>query len=323
MTPQTKRALVTGAAGFIGSHLVDRLLADGYEVHGVDSFDDFYDPRIKHRNLEAARTSNRFELHEADIRDAEAVHRIWNQGPFHVLVHLAARAGVRPSIEQPRLYYDVNINGTLNMLECCRRHPETHVIFASSSSVYGNQRKVPFSEDDSVDNPISPYAASKKAGELLCHTYNYLYKIRITCLRFFTVYGPRIRPDLAIGKFIRMVSQGEAIPIFGDGSALRDFTYIDDIIDGVLAAIHRPKGFAIYNLGGAHPVTVSELVEQIERILGKKAKRTHLPTQAGDVDNTHADIRLARAELGFNPQVQFETGLLRVVEWHRAEKKGS
>jgi UDP-glucuronate 4-epimerase len=309
--------VVTGSAGFIGSHLVERLLADGHVVHGVDTFDDFYDPRIKRDNLAAALEHDRFTLHEGDIRDEAAMRAVWAHGPFDSLVHLAARAGVRPSLENPRLYYDVNLNGTVNLLEICRENPDTTVVFASSSSVYGNQRKVPFSEDDPVDHPISPYAASKKAGELLCHAYHDLYKTHITCLRFFTVYGPRVRPDLAIGKFTRMIDHGETLPIFGDGTARRDFTYIDDIVAGVVAAIERPKGYAVYNLGESEPVVLSRLIELIADAVGKQAVLEHLPQQPGDVDQTYADITRARAELGYNPKTKIEDGIAKVVAWYR------
>ena len=232
------RALVTGAAGFIGSHLCERLLGDGWSVAGVDNFDDFYDPQIKRRNISECLTDKNFHFIEADIRDGAAVDEAVVDN-VQVIVHLAAKAGVRPSIAGPLLYADVNVNGTMVLLEAAKKYKVDKFIFASSSSVYGNNEKVPFSEDDNVDFPISPYAATKKAGELICHTYHHLHEMSITCLRFFTVYGPRQRPDLAIHKFARLIERGRPIPVYGDGSMMRDFTYIDDIIDGTVAAINR------------------------------------------------------------------------------------
>ncbi|MHC4527784.1 MAG: NAD-dependent epimerase/dehydratase family protein, partial [Planctomycetota bacterium] len=247
------KALVTGAAGFIGSHLTERLLADGWSVVGLDNFDDFYDPQIKRGNIRAALENKAFTLIEADIRDGAVMDEALGQG-IDVVVHLAAKAGVRPSIEQPVLYTDVNVKGTMVVLESAREHGTNKMVFGSSSSVYGNNEKVPFSEDDNVDFPISPYAATKKACELICHTYHHLYGIDITCLRFFTVYGPRQRPDLAIHKFARLIEQGKPIPVYGDGSMMRDFTYIDDIINGTLAAMEKCAGFNIYNLGESRPI---------------------------------------------------------------------
>jgi len=251
------KALVTGAAGFIGSHLCERLLAAGWSVTAVDSFDDFYDPDMKRRNIDGCVKNTGFRLVEADIRDADAM--VAAAGNADIIVHLAARAGVRPSIERPLLYADVNINGTLVLLETAKKCGIKKFIFASSSSVYGNNKKVPFSEDDNVDFPISPYAATKKACELLCHTYCRLYGISITALRYFTVYGPRQRPDLAIHKFARLIEQAKPIPVYGDGTAMRDFTYIDDIINGTVASIEKCNGYHIYNLGRCEPITVMTL----------------------------------------------------------------
>jgi UDP-glucuronate 4-epimerase len=232
-----------------------------------------------------------------------------------VIVHLAAKAGVRPSIEQPMLYADVNINGTMVLLEAARKNNILKFIFASSSSVYGNNKKVPFSEDDNVDFPISPYAATKKACELLCHTYHHLFGISITCLRFFTVYGPRQRPDLAIHKFTRLIDQGQSVPVYGDGSMMRDFTYIDDIINGTTAAIDRCDGYNIYNLGECQPIAVNDLVSEIEKALGKKAVIEHLPLQPGDVELTFADVTRAAEKLGYSPSTDIQTGLSRFVTW--------
>lgn len=310
------KTVVTGAAGFIGSHLTERLLDKGCEVVGIDSFDTFYSPQIKRRNIARALQNPRFRLVEADIRDRAAMEQAIGDD-VDAIVHLAARAGVRPSIEQPALYSDVNINGTVALLEIARQRQIGKFVFASSSSVYGNNKKVPFSESDNVDFPISPYAATKKAGELICHTYHHLYDIGMTCLRFFTVYGPRQRPDLAIHKFARLIEAGEPIPVFGDGTMRRDFTYIDDIINGVVAAMDKCAGYNIYNLGESRPICVSDLIAEIEKALGKTAIRNHLPTQPGDVDQTYADVAKAQRELSYNPATHIATGLARFVEWFR------
>lgn len=309
-------AVVTGAAGFIGSHISERLLSGGWQVTGVDSFDAFYDPVIKRRNLEECLKNGRFALVEADIRDRPAMEQALGGG-VDVVIHLAARAGVRPSIEDPLLYQDVNVTGTCVLLEAARTFKIPRFVFASSSSVYGNNRKVPFSESDNVDFPISPYAATKKAGELLCHTYHHLFGISITCLRFFTVYGPRQRPDLAIHKFARLIEAGRPIPVFGDGSMMRDHTYIDDIVAGVVAAVERCDGYRIYNLGNSNPVSLSDLIAAIENALGKRAMIDRLPTQPGDVERTYADIELARRELGYIPQTDLGKGLAAFVKWMR------
>jgi len=312
--------LVTGAAGFIGSHLAERLLADGHAVTAVDNFDEFYDPRIKRRNISRCTENDKFRLIEADIRDADAMEKVVADG-IDVIVHLAAKAGVRPSIAQPLLYADVNVNGTMVLLEAAAKHNIKKFIFASSSSVYGNNKKVPFSEDDNVDFPISPYAATKKAGELICHTYHHLHAIDITCLRFFTVYGPRQRPDLAIYKFACLIENGKPIPVFGDGTMMRDFTYIDDIIDGVVAAIGKCAGFNIYNLGESRPITVNDLTRKIEEALGKKAVREFLPAQPGDVERTYADVTKAVGQLGYNPRTTIEDGLAKFVQWFRRDSR--
>lgn len=314
-SPDIQTVAVTGAAGFIGSHLCEALLADGRQVVGLDNFDSFYDPAIKHRNLAGCLSQPGFSLIEGDVRDGEAVDRL--MGGVDCVVHLAARAGVRPSIENPLLYQDVNVGGTATLLEAARRHAVRRFIFASSSSVYGNNEKVPFAETDNVDHPISPYAATKRAGELLCHTYHHLFDLSVTCLRFFTVYGARQRPDLAIHKFTRLIEAGEPIPVFGDGSMMRDHTYIDDIIAGVRAAIARCDGFRIYNLGESEPVALSDLVAAIERALGKKAIIERRPQPPGDVDRTYADVSRAREELGYRPQTRLGEGLKRFVAWFR------
>lgn len=312
------KAVVTGAAGFIGSHLTERLLRDGYTVVGIDNFDAFYDPQIKRRNLAGSLKHPHFTLAEADIRDKAAMDEAIAED-VDVIVHLAARAGVRPSIEQPALYTDVNINGTVGLLEIARERKVKKFVFASSSSVYGNNKKVPFSEADNVDLPISPYAATKKAGELICHTYHHLYGIGMTCLRFFTVYGPRQRPDLAIHKFARLIEDGRPIPIYGDGTMRRDFTYIDDIIHGVVAAIDKCVGYEIYNLGESRPISVSDLVAEIEKALGKQAAKDYFPIQPGDVDQTYANVAKAQRDLGYDPATHIATGLTEFVRWLREQ----
>jgi UDP-glucuronate 4-epimerase len=312
-----KKALVTGAAGFIGSHLCERLLRDGWGVVGLDNFDDFYATDIKRDNIKNCQANDDFKLIEGDIRDSDCVDSIVEEGSFDIIVHLAAKAGVRPSIEDPVSYQDVNINGTVVMLEAAKKFGTSKFVFASSSSVYGNNKKVPFCESDNVDFPISPYAATKKAGELICHTYHHLYDIDMTCLRFFTVYGPRQRPDLAIHKFAKLIEQGNPIPVFGDGSMRRDFTYIDDIIDGVTAAMDKCSGYEIYNLGESRPVRLDKLIEQIEIALGRKAVINRLPEQPGDVKQTYADVSKAEKQLGYSPNTLLEDGLREFVKWLR------
>jgi UDP-glucuronate 4-epimerase len=314
---QEHKVLITGAAGFIGSHLCERLLGEGLVVVGIDNFDDFYDPKIKHRNISTCLNNKNFRLIEADIRDRNAMEEA-AEG-IEMIVHLAARAGVRPSIAQPLLYSDVNINGTMVLLEAANKHKVGKFVFGSSSSVYGNNKKVPFSEDDSVDFPISPYAATKKACELICHTYHHLYGINITCLRFFTVYGPRQRPDLAIHKFSKLIEQDKPIPVYGEGSMMRDFTYIDDIIEGTIAAMNKCEGFNIYNLGESEPITVNDLISEIEKALDKTAIREYLPLQPGDVNRTFADITKATKELGYNPSTPIPDGLAKFTTWLRQE----
>jgi len=312
------KALITGAAGFIGSHLCERLLADDWGVVGVDNFDDYYDPQIKRRNINNCLKNKNFVLIEADIRDSDAMDKVIG-GDVQIIVHLAAMAGVRPSIAQPLLYADVNVNGTMVLLELAKKYRIDKFIFGSSSSVYGNNKKVPFSEDDNVDFPISPYAATKKAGELICHTYHHLYGMSVTCLRFFTVYGPRQRPDLAIHKFAKLIEQNKPIPVYGDGTMMRDFTYIDDIVNGIVAAMNRCDGFNIYNLGESQPITVNELITEIEKSLGRKATRQYQPHQPGDVERTYADITKSVRELGYNPETSIQAGLASFTAWLRKQ----
>ena len=316
-----KRILVTGGAGFIGSHLVDRLLTTNVEqLTVVDDFNDFYNPEIKRDNIRHHLKDTRYELAEVDIRDQKALNQALANKQFDCVVHLAARAGVRPSLTQPQLYNETNVAGTLNLLEFARQHDIKQFVFGSSSSVYGINAKVPFSEDDPIRQPISPYAATKGAGELLCHTYSHLYGIRCICLRFFTVYGPRQRPDLAIHKFARLISEGKPIPVFGDGTTRRDYTYVDDIIDGVVAAISYDKSdYEVINLGESRTVELRELIALLEKELEAHAIIDRQPPQPGDVPQTYADITRARALLGYNPQTQIEEGLHRFVDWFRGK----
>jgi len=314
-----KNLLVTGGAGFIGSHLVDRLLSTNVDqITVVDDFNDFYQPEIKRENIRKHHKDPRYKLVEADIRDNSALQTVFNQNRFDCIVHLAARAGVRPSLKEPQIYSETNINGTLNLLELARHHGIRQFVFGSSSSVYGINAKVPFSEDDPIRQPISPYAATKAAGELLCHTYAHLYGLRCICLRFFTVYGPRQRPDLAIHKFAKLISQHKPIPVFGDGATRRDYTYVDDIIDGVMAAIAYDRSdYEVFNLGESRTVELNELIALLEKELGIKAILDRQPAQPGDMPQTFADISKARALLGYNPQTQIEDGLHRFVKWFR------
>jgi UDP-glucuronate 4-epimerase len=303
------KIFVTGAAGFIGSNLIDNLLSKKFEVMGIDNFDPFYNRKIKESNISAALENKRFHFREGDIRDSEFIKKCFAEFSPDKVIHLAAKAGVRPSINNPAEYFDVNVNGTLVLLEAMKGAGVTNLVFASSSSVYGNNPKVPFAETDYVDNPISPYAASKKAGELLCHTYNHLYGINIFCLRFFTVYGNRQRPDLAINKFAKAILKGEEILLFGDGSSSRDYTYIDDIVAGICSAAENLKGYEIINLGGSKPVSLLKLVNQIEECTGKKAIVKFNPMQEGDVNRTYADISKAKKILNYSPSVDIRTGL--------------
>lgn len=318
-----RNILITGGAGFIGSHLVDRLLSEGdWQVSVVDDFNDFYDPAIKRANVGVHETNPNYHLFKADIRDKATLEKIFKENEFHCIVHLAARAGVRPSLDQPLLYTETNIQGTLNLLELARASGVKQFVFGSSSSVYGINARVPFREDDSIRQPISPYAATKAAGELLCHTYSHLYDMHCVCLRFFTVYGPRQRPDLAIYKFARLMSEAKPIPVFGDGTTRRDYTFIDDTISGVRAAMDYVAdstngNHEVINLGESRTVALRELIALLEKELGTTANIDRQPLQPGDVPQTYADITKARRLLGYNPQTQIEEGLHQFVEWFR------
>ena len=317
----SKNILITGGAGFIGSHLAETLIAEGgWKISVIDDLNDFYSPEIKRRNLQALLVDPAFEFFEADIRDNAQLSEIFAQNKFDVIVHLAARAGVRPSLKEPRLYAETNINGTLNLLELARDHDIRQFVFGSSSSVYGINEKVPFSEDDPIRNPISPYASTKAAGELICHTYSHLFDIRTVCLRFFTVYGARQRPDLAIHKFTRLISEGKPIQMFGDGTTRRDYTYVDDIIQGVRAAIdYTGSMHEVFNLGESETTELRRLIELIEDSLGKKAEIDRRPMQPGDVPITFADISKARRLLGYDPHTKIEEGIPKFVEWFTSQ----
>ena len=317
-----KSILVTGGAGFIGSHLVDRLLSEGdWRISVVDDFNDFYSPSIKRENIREHLANQRYQLVEADIRNSASLEKAFAETHFDCIVHLAARAGVRPSLKEPRLYVETNVNGTLNVLEMARRHGVKQFVFGSSSSVYGVNEKVPFAEEDPIFNPISPYAATKAAGELICHTYSHLYDMRIVCLRFFTVYGARQRPDLAIHKFAKLISEGKPIPVFGDGSTRRDYTHIDDIIAGVRAAVDYDRtNYEVINLGESRTVELRELIALIENELGTRAEIDRQPPQPGDVPQTFADISKARRLLNYNPQTQIEIGIERFIEWFKSRR---
>ncbi len=311
------RILVTGGAGFIGSHLVDALLADGHEVTIIDDFNTFYDPEIKRGNV--ARFQDRAVIVEGDIRDAILVERTFAKGSFETVIHLAARAGVRPSIQSPKLYFTTNIDGTFNLLDACHHHEVKNFIFASSSSVYGVNEKVPFAETDALNRTISPYAATKLAGEQVCSNYAHLFGMRCMCLRFFTVYGPRQRPDLAISKFTKRILAGEPIEQYGDGTTARDYTYVEDIISGVLNAMnYHDSNFEIFNLGGSATTTLAELIEMVETACEKKADVRVVGEQPGDVPRTFADVSKAKELLGYEPHTPIAEGVKKYVEWYRS-----
>ena len=315
-----RNILVTGGAGFIGSHLVDKLLGEGtWSITVVDDFNDFYSPEIKRANVAEHLKSPDYRLVEADIRDASALEKLFNETKFDVIVHLAARAGVRPSLAEPKLYTETNINGTVNLLELAREHGIKQFVFGSSSSVYGINAKVPFAESDRIHQPISPYAATKAAGELICHTYSHLYDIRCVCLRFFTVYGARQRPDLAIHKFSKLITEGKPIQMFGDGSARRDYTYVDDIIQGVRAAIDYDRSiYEVFNLGESQTTELKDLISLLERSLDAHAIIDHQPMQPGDVPITFADISKSKELLGYDPTTKIADGIPKFVEWFLA-----
>src|SRR6266487_4261188 len=314
------RVLVTGGAGFIGSHLVEKLLAASHDVVVLDDFNDFYDPQTKHANI--AGLARDVTIYHVDLRDSESVRNLFHREKVDAIAHLAARAGVRPSIQQPRLYYDTNVTGTLHLLEAARVTGVDRFVFASSSSVYGASKTVPFPEDEHLSQTFSPYAATKVAGEFLCSTYSHLYNLRVLALRYFTVYGPRQRPDLAIHQFTRRIYAGQPIDQFGDGTTRRDYTYIDDVIQGTMAALqYEGPRFDIFNLGESETIQLKELISSIENALGKKAKINRLPEQLGDMPLTYADISKARKLLVYNPTTKFSKGLPRFVKWFLSSQK--
>ena len=315
-----KTILVTGAAGFIGSHSSQRLLDEGQKVIGIDNFNDYYNQNWKKENIEQLKQNPNFIFHQVDIRDLEALRGIAKEEKIDAIIHLAARAGVRPSIADPILYEEVNVRGTVNMLEIAKEFEIKQFVFASSSSVYGNQQKTPFSETDNVDNPISPYAATKKACELIAYTYSHLYDINTIGLRFFTVYGPAGRPDMAPYLFTESILNDKAINKFGDGSSRRDYTYIDDIVSGVVSALNLDHSYEIINLGNNTPVSLNEFIETLEKITGKTMKINQMEMQPGDVDQTYADIAKAQELLGYDPKTSFEDGLRKFVKWYRENR---
>jgi UDP-glucuronate 4-epimerase len=315
------RVLITGGAGFIAYHLATALIGRHAEVSLLDNFNNFYDPEIKHRNVRDLQAQGRIPLHIVDILDRERLRQVFEEVRPDTVVHLAAWAGVRPSLEKPDLYSSVNVTGTVNLLEMAKDFSTRCFVFGSSSSVYGGNTKVPFSEEDPVDQPVSPYAATKRAGELLCHTYAHNFSMHITCLRFFTVYGPRQRPEMAIHKFAQLMAAAKEIPIYGAGDSRRDYTYVEDIVSGVLGAIDANPQFEIINLGESQTTTLLELVRHLENALGMKALLRFLPNQPGDMEVTYADISRARRLMGYNPQKPIREGIRLFAEWFKSSRQ--
>ena len=315
--------LVTGGAGFIGSTLAERLIREGNKVVVIDNFCDFYNPELKEKNIKNVDSNENYKIYRADIRDTEAVKKVFDENDIDVVVHLAAMAGVRPSIEDPILYQEVNGIGTQNILEQAKLHDVKNLVMASSSSVYGNCKEVPFKEDMIVDYAISPYAATKKANEVMAHVYHKLFGMNIIMLRFFTVFGPKQRPDLAINKFTRLMLNDEEIPMFGDGSTSRDYTYVDDIVDGIIRScnytMNNKDVYEILNIGNSSPVSLKEMIATIGKALDKEPKIKQLPMQPGDVDRTFADVSKAKELLGYEPKTKFEDGIKNFVEWYKEQ----
>lgn len=307
--------LITGGTGFIGSHIVDKLLFRNYTVICLDNFDKFYNPDIKKQNIKDSMLRENFKLVEGDIRDKNLLNRIFTENKIDIVIHLAAKAGVRSSLREPELYYDVNVIGTLNLLESMRLANVKKLLFASSSSVYGNNNKIPFSEMDTVDKPISPYAATKKACELMCYTYHKIYDFDVFCLRYFSVYGPRQRPEMAIHNFAKKIINNEPISVYGDGTSKRDYTYIDDIIDGTMSAMNHLHGYEIFNFGESKTYSLNTVISLLEKYIGKKAIIKKMPEQPGDVKITNADITKAKTMLGYDPKIDLETGIKKFVNW--------
>ncbi len=317
------KVLVTGGAGFIGSHTVAALLTRGDEVICLDNFNDYYDPARKRKNVAPFQKNPRYRLYEMDIRDAEALEALFAAERPDKVIHVAAMTNVRYSIRHPELYESVNVRGLMNTLEVARRYEVANFVFASSSSVYGTDSPVPFREDAPCDRPLAPYPASKRAGELFCHSYHHLHGLPCTCLRLFTVYGPRGRPDMAPYLFTRWVFDGEPIKMFGDGTSCRDYTYIDDIVAGVVAALDADLPYEIINLGNSHTLTLRDFIDIVEELVGRKAEIVRLPPQPGDVPRTYADVSKARRLLGYDPQTPFVEGMARFVDWYRREVRGA
>ncbi len=313
----SEHIFLTGGAGFIGSHLTRRLLARGNRVTVLDDFNDFYEPALKQHNVAAFAGQPGYRLVEGDIRDEALVESLFTGNDFTAVIHLAARAGVRPSLQEPILYEDVNCIGTLRLLEAARHHGPQVFVFGSSSSVYGINEKVPFAEDDEINQPISPYATTKRTGELLCYNYHHLYGLKTSCLRFFTVYGPAQRPEMAIHKFTRLIAHGETVTLYGDGNSRRDYTFIDDIVEGIVAALDQAPDFEIFNLGGAETTALGDLVRWIAAELAVEPRIEYLPDQPGDVPITYADVRKAGRLLDYSPKVPIREGLRRFVAWYR------
>ena len=311
--------LITGAAGFIGSHVAEAYLIQGNSVIGLDNLNDFYDPEIKKENISHLEKYETFKFVKGDILDENVIDELFSTTKISLLVHLAAMAGVRPSISQSSYYTDVNIKGTVNLLEACKKYQVKKILFASSSSVYGNNKKVPFSEEDVVDYPVSPYAATKKAGELICHTYSHLYDLSIACLRFFTVYGPKQRPEMAIHLFTDAIQNGRPISVFNEGHCLRDYTYIDDIVQGMLSIAKSDFKFDVINLGESETISTLDMIRLIEKELGKRAQLNLLAAQPGDVDQTFADISRAKQKYDYRPKVSIQDGIKRFVAWYLAK----
>ncbi|RAJ94103.1 UDP-glucuronate 4-epimerase [Larkinella arboricola] len=313
--------LLTGGAGFIGSNLTKQLLQEGKQVVCLDSLDSYYNPDIKWANVQQSLDHPHYHFHEGDIRDAELVNTLFRTYAFDAVIHLAARAGVRPSVQDPALYYDVNVTGTLTLLQAMQHAGVKKMVFASSSSVYGDSLQVPFTESDPSDRPLSPYAASKRAAELLCHTFHHLYGFDIFCLRFFTVYGPNQRPEMAISQFTDSILNEKPINVFGDGTTARDYTYVEDIVNGIIQSLENLRGFEVLNIGGSDPISLANLIQVIERVVGKSALINRLPMQPGDVQQTYADIRKATQLIGYQPTVRVEDGIKRFVAWYLVKYK--
>lgn len=314
--------LITGCAGFIGSNLTDSLLNKGYKVIGIDNFSDYYNPQFKHYNITEALKNSTYKIYEGNIESQEDIDKIFEDNKIDMVIHLAARAGVRPSIEHPKEYAQTNVIGTINILEAMRKYKVSKMCMASSSSVYGNCMTEKFSEDLNIRKPISPYAATKLADELICYTYHHLFNLKIYMMRFFTVYGPRQRPDLAINKFMRLILENKPINMYGDGTSMRDYTYISDIVDGIEAIMSYDKTeYEIFNLGGGNPISLLNMIKTIEIALGQKAIINQFPMQPGDVDKTVSDITKAYTYLGYSPKIDFETGILNFVKWMKAHEE--